>query len=79
MSDQQEQQQEHFQVSQTPHASQGGAQSGTAAPTGTLPEILAFDKRSAVDKRITDVRGGPPAAPGHWTVLSAYEKIIGEQ
>ena len=26
-------------------------------------EGLAFDKRSAVDKRITDVGGGSPAAP----------------
>ena len=30
--------------------------------TVKLP-ILAFDKRSAVDKRITDVGGGLPAAP----------------
>ena len=46
---------------------------------GSLAEKLAFDKRSAVDKRITDVGGGSPAAPGLWTVLSAYVKIIAEQ
>ena len=50
-------------------------------PVTTLRKkvILAFDKRSAVDKRITDVGGGSPAAPGLGTVLSAYVKIIDEQ
>jgi len=53
----------------------------TVLPVTTLRKkvILAFDKRSAVDKRITDVGGGSPAAPGLGTVLSAYVKIIVEQ
>ncbi len=37
--------------------------------SSTRASKLAFDKRSAVDKRISNVGGGPPAAPGQWTAL----------